>query len=310
MEKKILVIGSANMELYMNMYKLPEAGAETVDSGGIAYASGGRGVSAAIAFRRLGADSVFSAKLGADMHGQTLYTFFKENGLNTSYIKVDRDFPTGFSAVIREADGNERRINYPGANAQITQDNLISAFSSNPDGVYMSLELPFDVVLSASKLAAVRGIPIFIDAVMASKDQPLEMLPEIEIFSPNEEEMLEYTGIMPLGADSSLRAALALWKRIRCKYLVIKQGERGAFVYDGKHFNMISPYRPDKLVDTSGAGDAFTVATCLEYLVSGDILLAAKYGSAAGALAVSKRGGIASLPTEEEISEFLQRRPE
>jgi ribokinase len=310
MEKKILVIGNANMELYMNMYKLPEAGCEVVDNGGIAYASGGRGVSAAIAFRRLGADSVFSTKLGADMHGQTLYSFFKENGLNTAYIKVDRDFPTGFSAVIREADGQERRVSYPGANAQITQDNLISAFSSNPDGEYMSLELPFDTVLAASRLAAARGIPIFIDAAMARCDQPLEMLPEIEIFSPNEEETREYTGVLPLGADSSLRAALILWRRVKCKYLVIKQGERGAFVYDGKHFNMISPYRPDKLVDTSSVGDAFTAATCLEYLVSGDILLAAKYGAAAGAVSVSRRGGIASLPTEEDIADFLQRRPE
>ncbi len=311
MAKKILVIGSSNMDLSMNMYKLPEPGETVLDDGGVAYTPGGKGANAATALKKLGADTVFCTKLGQDVHGQRLYGYFKEIGLDTSCIKVDADNPTGFAAVLKESGGQNRIIYYPGANSFITRDNLLDAFNSSPDAVYINFEVSFEVALEASRIASQRGIPIFIDAAPADKDYQLESLPEIEIFSPNETETERYTGILPQGADSSLRAALALFKRVKCKYLVIKQGSRGAFLYDGKHYSMIPAYRADKVVDTTAAGDAFTAAMVLEYLESGgDIVLSAKYGAAAGAVAVSKNGAASSVPTTAEIMDFIKRIPE
>lgn len=308
---RILVIGSSNMDLSLNMYKLPAPGETVTDDGGVAYTPGGKGANAALAMKKLGADTVFCTKLGADMHGQKLYGFFKEAGLNTAYIKVDRDNPTGFAAVIKESDGQNRIIYYPGANVFITRENLAEAFSSNPDGVYINFEVSFEVASMAAKMAYERGIPIFIDAAPADKDFSLESLPPIEIFSPNEVETLCYTGITPAGADSSLRAALALWKRVKCKYLVIKQGSRGAFIYDGKHYSMIPAYRADKVVDTTAAGDIFTAAMTVEYLRNGaDIVSAVKYGAAAGAVSVSRSGAISSVPTAAEVIDLIRRRPE
>ena len=309
--KKILVIGSSNMDLSLNMYKLPAPGETVTDDGGVAYTPGGKGANAALAMKKLGADTVFCTKLGADMHGQKLYGFFKEAGLNTSYIKVDRDNPTGFAAVIKESDGQNRIIYYPGANVFITRENLAEAFSSNPDGVYINFEVSFEVASMATKMAYERAIPIFVDAAPADKNFSLESLPPIEIFSPNEVETLCYTGITPAGADSSLRAALALWKRVKCKYLVIKQGSRGAFIYDGKHYSMIPAYRADKVVDTTAAGDIFTAAMTVEYLRGGgDIVSAVKYGAAAGAVSVSRSGAISSVPTAAEVIDLIRRRPE
>jgi len=63
-------------------------------------------------------------------------------------------------------------------------------------------------------------------------------------------------------------------------------------------------------VDTTAAGDAFTAALALEYLESQDIVLAAKYAAAAGAVTVSKVGAASSVPTEDEIIDFIRRRPE
>lgn len=307
--KRILVIGSANMDLSMNMYKLPEPGETLTDDGGVAYTPGGKGANAAFTLKKLGADTVFSAKLGADLHGQKLYGFFKELGLNTSYIKVDRDFPTGFAAVIKETGGQNRIIYYPGANVCLTRENLVEAFSSAPDAVYINFEVSFETALLASKMASERGIPIFIDAAPASRDFMLEALPRLEVFSPNESETFTYTGILPAGADASLRAALALWKRVKCKYLVIKQGARGVFIYDGKHYSMIPAYRADKVVDTTAAGDVFTAAMTLEYMrCGGDIVRAAKYGAAAAAVSVSRSGAISSVPTLEEVNDLIRRR--
>jgi ribokinase len=304
-DTKILVIGSANIDLSMNMFKVPAPGETLIDDGGVAYTPGGKGANAALAFKKLGADVLLSAKLGADMHGQKLFSYYKEMGINTSAIKVDHDTPTGLAVVMKEADGANRIVVYPGANALLSTDNVLEAFECCPDAVYIGFEIPFAVALSAAKIAASRNIPVFIDPAPADKEHQLENLPFVEIFSPNELETAEYTGITPSGADSALRAALALYKRVKCRYVVIKQGARGAFIYDGKHYHMVPALKADKVVDTTAAGDSFTAAMTLEYLRSGDIKAAVKYGCAAGAIAVSRRGASTSVPTESEIRELL-----
>ncbi len=308
-KKRILLVGSANMDLSMNVCRVPAAGETLIDDGGVAYTPGGKGANSAVAITRLGGECVFCTKLGADVHGQKLYNYYKEIGINTSAVKVDHDHPTGLAVVIKESDGNNRIVVYPGANSYITTESILEAFDCNPDALYLGFEIPFSTALSAAKIAAAKGIPIFVDAAPASKDYELENLPPVEIFSPNETETLEYTGIMPTGIESSLRAALALYRRVKCKYLVIKQGARGAFLYDGKKYNTFPAVRTEKVVDTTAAGDAFTAALTAEYLRNGgDIKAAIAYGNAAGALTVSRAGASSSIPTEAEVNALLGKR--
>ncbi len=303
---RVLVVGSANIDLSMNVYKVPEAGQTVIDDGGVAYTPGGKGANAAMALLKMGVDPVLCAKLGADAHGQRLYTYFKEKKLNTSCLKVDHDFPTGLAVVIKEADGNNRIISYPGANANLTTENIVDAFDCEPDALLLGFEIPFNIALTAAKIASTKGIPIFVDAAPADKAHPLETLPEIEIFSPNETETLEYTGVNPAGMDSSLRAALALYKKVKCKYIVIKQGARGSFLYDGKHYDTFPAMRADKTVDTTAAGDAFTAALTAEYMRNGrDIKAAIRYATAAGAITVTKEGAASSVPADLEVRALL-----
>ena len=304
-KKKILLIGSSNMDFTMNVYRVPEAGETLLDDGGVAYTPGGKGANSAVAFHKLGAECVFCTKLGADIHGQKLYNYYKEIGINTSYIKVDHDHPTGLSVVIREGDGQNRIVVYPGANSYLTTEGVLEAFECHPDAVYIGFEIPFSIALSAAKIAAARRIPIFIDPAPANKEFSLENLPEVEVFSPNEAETLEYTGISPTGMESSLRAALALSRKVKAKYIVIKQGQRGAFLYDGKRYSTFPAARVEKAVDTTAAGDAFTAALTLEYLRCGDIREAIKFANVAGAITVSRVGASVAVPTEEEIRGFM-----
>ena len=307
MSKKILVVGSANMDLSMNMYRVPAAGETLIDDGGVAYLPGGKGANSAVAFARLGADSIFCAKLGADSHGQKLYQYYKEQGVNTSFLKVDRENPTGLAVVMKESDGNNRILVYPGANSHLTVDNIAEAFEARPDALYLGFEIPFNIAVAAAKMANARGIPVFVDAAPADKEHPLENLPPVEIFSPNETETLEYTGILPQGAESSLRAALALYKRVKCRYIVIKQGSRGAFIYDGKRYSFAPAMKAGEVVDTTAAGDSFTAAMTLKYLEnSGEITTAVKYGTAAGAIAVTRRGASQAVPTADEVEALLK----
>ena len=133
--KKILLVGSANMDLFMNMARLPAAGETLIDDGGVAYMPGGKGANAAMALTKLGARCVFCSKLGADLHGQKLYNYYKDAGIDTSLIKVDHDYPTGLAVVMREGDGTNRIVTYPGANSNLTTENIVEAFSCAPDAV-------------------------------------------------------------------------------------------------------------------------------------------------------------------------------
>ena len=304
-EKKILIIGSANMDLSMNMYKVPAAGETLIDDGGVAYIPGGKGANAAVAFAKLGARCTLCAKIGADLHGQKLYQSYKELGIDTSYVKVDRDTPTGLAVVMKESDGNNRIVVYPGANSNLSPDNVSEAFDCNPDAVYLGFEIPFNVVLAAANIAAARNIPIFVDAAPADKEYPLEKLPMLEVFSPNEIETETFTGIRPQGTDSALRACLALYRRVKAKYIVIKQGDRGASYYDGRHFFVIPSVRCGKAIDTTAAGDAFTAGLTMEYLRTGNIKNSVKFGTVAGAITVTRKGASSSIPTEDEIRALI-----
>lgn len=301
MARRILVVGSANMDFSMNVYKIPDAGETVIDDGGVAYTPGGKGANAAITLKKLGAECALCAKLGADLHGQKLYSYYKDTGIETAYVKADHDHPTGLAVVIKDGTGENRIVVYPGANGYITTESVMEAFEYQPDAVYIGFEIPFPIALAAAKIAAAKGIPIFIDPAPANKEYDLESLPEVEIFSPNETECEQYTGILPTSMESSLRAALALYRRVKCKYLVIKQGSRGAFLYDGKKYTSIPALRADKTVDTTAAGDAFTAAMMLAYLDGLDIKSAVRYGCAAGAITVTREGATESVPTRDEV---------
>lgn len=305
MKNKVLIVGSANMDLSLNMFRIPAPGETLIDDGGVAYVPGGKGANAAVAFARLGADAVLSAKIGADVHGQRLYKFYKDVGLNTSVLKVDHDNPTGLAVVMKETGGENRIVVYPGANSYHTIENITEAIAQGADAVYLNFEIPFATAAMAARVAVSRGIPVVIDAAPASKEHKLESLPEIEIFSPNETETYEYTGIMPSGANSSLQASIILSKKVKAKYIVLKLGERGAFVYTGKQYYVMPAMKAGKVVDTTAAGDTFTAAMTLEYLRCGDIKAAVRYGMAAGAIAVTRRGASTSVPTEDEVRRLL-----
>ena len=88
---------------------------------------------------------------------------------------------------------------------------------------------------------------------------------------------------------------------------MLKLGSRGAYLYDtAAKAGEILPSLPVKAVDTTAAGDAFTAALTLHYLQTGDMTAAVRYANAVGALTVSRAGASSSLPTKEEVENFLK----
>ncbi|MBR4799334.1 MAG: bifunctional hydroxymethylpyrimidine kinase/phosphomethylpyrimidine kinase, partial [Clostridia bacterium] len=179
-----------------------------------------------------------------------------------------------------------------------------SAFESCPDAVLTQFELNRDAVIAAARAAHSEGTPLFVDAGAAEQDFPMQKLESVEIFSPNEVETETLTGIRPNNLNNCLRASMALCSMVDIRYVVLKLGGRGCYVYDGKYCDLVSPYDVDP-VDTTAAGDAFTAALTAEYLRTGDIIAAARFANAAGALTVTKKGAIRSLPTRAEAEALM-----
>lgn len=302
---RILTVGSANIDLMARMQAVPRVGQTVLEKNRYEYIPGGKGVNAALAFAKMGGESVFCCKLGSDTHGAKLVKIYEESGINTRFVSADKKEKTGLAIVMVENNADNRIVVYPGANKRLRPADVEDAFICYPDALYLQFEVPEDTVLAAADFAREQGIPIFVDGGPASKEFPLENLGPVEVFSPNEEETYVYTGIRPTSVESCLKACLALSNRIQAKYYVLKLGERGVYLYDGKYFKIIGPYNVDE-VDTTAAGDAFTAAMTLEYLRTYDIKRACEYGNIAGAITVSRPGAFISIPSHEDIRTFVR----
>ncbi len=306
MKKRILVVSSANMDFVMNVSHLPEAGETRLEeTGSYSFIPGGKGGNSAIAVQRLGGDCVFCAKIGRDQSGATLRQLYQNEGINTTYVHSTPDSATGLAAILVEENGANRITVFPGANDFLSADDAEEALLCYPDAVLIHFEIPNEAILSAAKFAAKQGAPIIIDAGPAKPDFPFERLPELEIFSPNEQETEAYTGIYPSTADLALKAAIKLEKLVKAKYYVIKLGDRGALVYDKTYYNIADAYQA-RVVDTTAAGDSFTAALTLEYVRTGNIMHACRYANAVGAMVVSKHGASTSIPNETQLARFVE----
>ena len=305
MKKRILTVSSANIDLVSNVGTFPKAGQTVIERSGYTYLPGGKGANSAVAVARLGGDSVFCAALGNDSNGKALLALYNNEGIDTSFLSLLDDYPTGLAAVMVGDDGNNRIIVYPGANLHIPEKKITKALDSSPDALFMQLEIAPEAVVFAANEAAKRNIPVFIDAGPADRSFPLASLPMLEVFSPNESETEIFTGIKPTDEDSCEKAAKALSRLVRSHYYVIKLGGRGCYVTD-LSCSVTVPTFPGKVVDTTAAGDSFTAALTLEFLRSGNIASAARYANAVGTLVVGKRGATPSIPTASEVNAFLK----
>ena len=167
----------------------------------------------------------------------------------------------------------------------------------------MQFEIPFEAVEIAANYAFEQNIPLFVDAGPVSEAVELEKLRKVEILSPNETECEALTGIYPDSIENCLKACIRLCSMVEIKYVVLKLGRRGAFVYDGKYYHIVQSYRVDAL-DTTAAGDIFTAALTYAYLKKSDILEATRFANLAAALSVTREGAYSSIPTLAEVKEF------
>ena len=307
-QKKFLLVGSSVMELSMNAYRLPEHGETLTDDGGVAYLPAGGGGYMAAALAKLGADAALCSKLGADFHGQRLFDFYKDAGVNTAYLTVDRDLPTGLLVRIKDGTEAPRVLNYPGATEALTADVVADALTSfRPDAVVSDFRLPYPVLSAAARAAADKRIPVFLSAEGFTKDMNADDLPPAEVLCVSPALAHELTGIRPTGIGDTLSAATKVCRKIRAKNLVIPLGTRGTFLYHGTHYDLVPPYGTVKIpADLVGADSLFFAALSLAHMSDPDhIENSIAFASATVAYSATAGGGLPSFPTAAAMADFL-----
>ena len=303
----LLVVGSVNMDLVMQLKRVPQSG-ETLIGQAYSYVPGGKGANQAVAAARLGMAVSFVGKLGSDAHAAVLREGLDREGIDARYLRNDSQQQTGFAAIFVESDGANRITVFPGANMAIRESEIAEVFSEPFAAVMINLEIPHNIVLEVCRLAREKNLPIILDAGPI-RELDFSSLHGLEIISPNETEARAITGIECRGVDDALEAAARLVRIVPSRYAVLKLGERGALVYDSENDQpeYVRGY-PVQAKDTTAAGDAFTAAMTAHYLRYGQIVEAVRFANAAGALAATRLGAQPSLPTLEEVEAFARQR--
>lgn len=306
MKPRILVISRTNMDFIQRTDVFPETDKPAVGNS-YDYLPGGAAATYAVTVTALGGEAILCSRVGADSNGQRLRNIYRDMEIDTRFMFMERRAATGLSSVEVLPSGEKRILTFTGANDLLSSSDVEEAFTSLPDAVILKLETPERTSVAVTEFAAKKGIPCFVVSQGAKSDFPFEKLYPIEVFSPNDRELHEITGIAPTSTENCLRAAIRLASIVRAKYYVIKMGDRGAFLYDGKYYNVVLANNV-RAVDTSLSGDIFISALATEYVKNKNIMRAVKYANTVAGISVSRPGSLDSIPTESEVNEFIAER--
>jgi len=303
MNKKIVVVGSSNTDMILQMKRIPKPG-ETILGGQFSTAAGGKGANQAVAAARAGGDVTFIARVGNDMFGKQAVEGFRKDEIHTELVFTDPVKPSGVALIFVADDGQNSIGVASGANAELSVDDIHKAREAilSADIILMQLETPLETVQAAAKIAAERNICVILNPAPA---QPLsdEILKNVSILTPNETETHLLTGIEVTDAATAECAAKFLHQR-GVGTVIITMGAAGAYVFSNEFEGMI-PTFPVKAVDTTAAGDVFNGALAVAFAESTNLKNSVRFANAAAALSVTRLGAQTSAPKWNQIMDML-----
>ena len=311
----ILVVGSLNADLVVRAPHFPQPG-ETISGEDLQVIPGGKGANQAVAAARLGSNVSMLGRLGKDNFGDFLLNNLKLNRVDSGLVQRD-DASTGTAIIVVDSNGQNSIVLSPGANGKVSSADVENASLLHHDLLLLQLEIPTPTVLSAAQRAKQHKVRIILNPAPA-KQLPDELIALADFLIPNETELSLLTGMDVSDIHSAEEAARVLLQH-GVKNVIVTLGSRGALIVSGKQVTHVGTYKVEVL-DTTAAGDAFIGGFATKLVESGGLLAnpqeqtsalqdAVRYGCACGALATTKFGAQPSLPTKEEVENFLRQFP-
>lgn len=304
--KKIIVIGSSNVDTTLHVKDFPQAG-ETINASKVTVAGGGKGANQAIAAAKSGAEPNFISRVGDDNFADFLIGELTKYGVKTNCVMKTTGQSTGQAYItLNEAGQNDIIIDH-GANYSLTVDDIEeqSRLFGEADCVIAQFETPIESTIAAFKLAKKLNTLTILNPAPAIKEIPQELLQLTDMIVPNETESELITGIK-INEEADLAKNAQKLHELGIKNVVITYGDKGAYLSTDQVEKLIPAFKV-KAVDTTAAGDTF-----IGFLAGGlkadlaNIEQAAILASRASSLAVQKLGAQPSIPSISEVKEAMR----
>ena len=266
---------------------------------------GSTGIFAAVS-GGLGAKVGFVGLLGRDYFGDFLHARLAEYGVDTGGIRRERDILTGLTvSLVRE--GERALVTVLGSIAGLRSEDLPWDYIRQGRHLHLAsyylqtcLRPEIGGILAAARQA---GMTTSLDPGWDPREEwdwpaVAALLPDVDIFLPNETEALHLIG------TADINAALAAMLAAGAGIVAVKQGAEGAIAGRGAERVKAPPLRIN-VVDTTGAGDSFDAGFVHAYLQGNDLASCLGFANASGALAACRVGGADGAPTADDVISFM-----
>ncbi|VVA18927.1 PREDICTED: ribokinase [Prunus dulcis] len=328
----LVVVGSANADIYVEIDRLPKEG-ETISAKNGQTLAGGKGANQAACGGKLSYPTYFVGQVGEDAHGKLITEALQSGGVHLDHLSAVSAAPTGHAVVMLQSDGQNSIIIVGGANMHCWPEKLSDEdleVVRNAGIVLLQREIPESVntqvakafcsvfparhflqfvdqnAAGRSKAAKSAGVPVILDA--GGMDAPIsqELLNFVDILSPNETELGRLTG-MPTENFEQISHAVVKFHKMGVKQVLVKLGSRGSALFvEGEEPIKQSVISAAKVLDTTGAGDTFTASFAVALVEGKSKRECLRFAAAAASLCVQVKGAIPSMPERKSVLNLLQ----
>lgn len=305
MLKPIVVVGSINLDLVARAQHIPRPG-ETIIGTDFQTFHGGKGANQAVAAAKLGHPTFMVGNVGDDSFGPQLRQALEDVGVKTDAVKTVPG-SSGVALITIESGGDNNIVVVPGANALLTPEQLEEAtpILRQAGFILAQLEIPLETVEYLGEFAAKNGIPLMLDPAPA-RDLPSSLLKNVNWLTPNESETeILVKGTVRTDDRASTESAAEQLLAAGPQHVLLKLGAQGCLIAERGRRQQLIPAFPIDAVDSTAAGDAFNAAFAVGLLRGESPSESAKFACAVAAISVSRHGAQPSMPTLEEVEEFL-----
>jgi ribokinase len=280
---------------------------ETILGAGFKMGPGGKGSNQAVAAARLNADVRLITKLGRDAFGEMARKFYQEQGMSLDYVFEHPEEASGTATILVDDTSSENAIVVvPGACGKITVAEVESARSAiaSADIFLTQLELPIPPTIRGIEIAHEAGVPVILNPAPAIP-VPRNVLTKIDYLTPNETEAAGLIGSEVAIDRPDFEGLSDRLLQMGVKNVVLTLGEKGAFVKNQLVREFVPAFSMGRVVETTGAGDAFAGGFAVALAEGKSLVEATRYGCAVAGISVTRSGTAPSMPHRDEVDKLM-----
>lgn len=291
----VVVVGELNVDVILNhINKFPELGKEVL-ADQMTITLGSSSAIFASNLSVLGSKVTFAGTLARDNFGNHIISSLKSKGVHTDNIMYTNDLSTGATIVLNFPE-DRSMITYPGAMSllsieDVSEKMLHDSRHLHVSSIFLSTGLKKDIQELFTKAKAL-GLTTSLDPQWDPEERWdidfKALLPYVDIFMPNENELKALTG------TEDIQEAVKILKT-HANILVVKSGKDGAFLWKGDEFIHQPAFLNKEVVDSIGAGDSFAAGFIHKFLQRKTLKDCLEFGALAGAINTTRTGGTAAF---------------